>query len=246
MGLRVAIAGGTGTVGRLVTEHARRRGHEPIVLSRSTGIDLMTGEGLDAVLAGVDAVIDVSGSQTLTAAASVRFFQTTTGMLLEAEQRAGVGHHLALSIVGTDRVPDSAYLRAKLTQENLIRKSGVPYSILRSTQFFEFIGRIAQSGDGGNSVRVSAALFQPILDRAEQALRQLLASVHGDLPGAMLQRRIFEPRNELVAIAGQIDPGHRQRGDHLDRHQVMHEPAEGGVLHHIRDIGVPGQIAEIG
>ena len=141
----------------------RSKGHEVLAASPDSGVNTITGEGLPEALAGAQVVVDVSNSPSFEDVAVLKFFETSTTNLLAAEARAGVRHHVALSIVGSDRVPDSGYLRAKVAQENLIKKSGIPYSILRSTQFFEFIGRIAQPGEDGNSVHVSSALFQPVL-----------------------------------------------------------------------------------
>jgi uncharacterized protein YbjT (DUF2867 family) len=160
--MKIVVIGGTGLIGSRLVSILRGKDHEVLAASPDSGVNTLTGEGLDAALAGAQVVVDVANSPTFDEA-SIKFFETSGKNLLAAEARAGVRHHVALSIVGTDRVPDSAYLRAKATQENLIRKSGIPYSILRSTQFFEFIGRIAQSGPDGGSVHVSSALFQPIL-----------------------------------------------------------------------------------
>nr|WP_274637419.1 NAD(P)H-binding protein [Microbacterium bovistercoris] len=230
MGLRIAIAGGTGTVGRLVTEHARRRGHEPIVLSRSTGIDLMTGEGLDAVLAGVDAVIDVSGSQTLTAAASVRYFQTTTGMLLEAEQRAGVGHHLALSIVGIDRTERGyGYYEGKLAQERAVTDGPVPWTLLRATQFHEFAQQMFDRMKMGPFVLVPTMRSQPVA--ADEVAARLVELAEGapagrvpDLAGPRVERMADLARRygRAAGVPGRVvelslpgRPGHQMRDGSL-------------------------------
>jgi uncharacterized protein YbjT (DUF2867 family) len=158
--MKIVVIGGSGLIGSRLVSILRSRDHEVLAASPDSGVDTVTGEGLDAALAGAQVVVDVANSRTFDEAA-VKFFETSGTNLLAAEARAGVRHHVALSIVGTDRVPSSAYLRAKVVQENLIKKSGIPYSILRSTQFFEFIGRIVPPGE--SSVRVSAALLQPIL-----------------------------------------------------------------------------------
>jgi uncharacterized protein YbjT (DUF2867 family) len=160
--MKIVVIGGTGLIGSRLVTILRGKGHEVLAASPDSGVNTITGEGLDAALAGAQVVVDVANSPTFDEA-SIKFFETAGTNLLAAEARAGVRHHVALSIVGTDRIPDSAYLRAKVAQENLIRKSGIPYSILRSTQFFEFVSRIAQSGAEGNTIRVSGALFQPIL-----------------------------------------------------------------------------------
>ena len=161
--MKIVVIGGTGLIGSRLVSTLRSKGHEVLPASPDSGVNTITGEGVDAALAGAQVVVDVSNSPSFDDAAVLKFFETSSTNLLAAEQRAGVRHHVILSIVGTDRVPGSGYLRAKLAQENLIKKSGMPYSILRSTQFFEFIARIAQSGANGSSVRVSGAMFQPIL-----------------------------------------------------------------------------------
>ncbi|HET9446693.1 MAG TPA: SDR family oxidoreductase [Steroidobacteraceae bacterium] len=161
--MKIVVIGGTGLIGSRLVSILRGSGHEVLAASPDSGVNSITGEGLDAALAGAQVVVDVSNSPSFEDAAVLKFFETSTRNLLAAEERAGVRHHVILSIVGTDRVPTSGYLRAKLAQENLLKNSGRPYSILRSTQFFEFIGRIAQSAPGASSVRVSHALFQPIL-----------------------------------------------------------------------------------
>jgi uncharacterized protein YbjT (DUF2867 family) len=161
--MKIVVIGGTGLIGSKLVSTLRARGHEVLAASPDSGVNTLTGEGLDAALAGAQVVVDVSNSPSFEDEAVRKFFETSCSNLLGAEKRAGVRHHVALSIVGTDRVPDSGYLRAKLLQEELIGKGGVPYSILRSTQFFEFIGRIGEAGADGKSVRVSGALFQPIM-----------------------------------------------------------------------------------
>jgi len=185
--MKIVVIGGTGFIGARLVSILRNKGHEVLATSPASGVDTITGEGLDAALAGAQVVVDVANAPTFDDA-SVAFFETSGTHLLAAEARAGVRHHVALSIVGTDRVPDSAYLRAKEVQEKLIRKSGIPYSILRSTQFFEFIGRIAQSAVDGNSVRVSAALFQPILS--------------ADVVATLADITVGQPLNGTVEVGG--------------------------------------------
>lgn len=162
--MKIVVIGGTGLIGSKLVALLRQRGHEVLAASPNSGVNTLTGEGLPAALAGAQAVVDVSNSPSFEAAAVMEFFQTSGRNLLTAEAAAGVGHHVALSVVGADRLPDSAYLRAKVAQENLIKASGRPYSILRSTQFFEFGGRIADEASDGNTVRVPGTAFiQPIL-----------------------------------------------------------------------------------
>lgn len=186
--MKIVVIGGTGLIGSRLVSLLRSRGNEVLAASPDSGVNTITGEGLDAALAGAQVVVDVANSPSFEDTAVLKFFETSSTHLLAAEARAGVRHHVALSIVGTDRVPDSGYLRAKLAQENLIKKSGIPYSILRSTQFFEFIGRIAQSGEDANSVRVSAALFQPILS--------------ADVVATLAEITLGSPINGTVEVGG--------------------------------------------
>jgi uncharacterized protein YbjT (DUF2867 family) len=160
--MKVVIIGGTGLIGSKVVERLRARGHEAVAAAPSTGVDTLTGAGLAEVLAGAQVVIDVSNSPSFEGEASTQFFQTAGRNLLAAEQAAGVAHHIALSVVGTDRLQDSGYFRGKLAQEALIEASPVPWTILRSTQFFPFVAGIVQSGAVGDEVHLSPALVQPI------------------------------------------------------------------------------------
>jgi uncharacterized protein YbjT (DUF2867 family) len=186
--MKIVVIGGTGLIGSRLVTILRDRGHEVLAASPNSGVNTITGEGLDAALTGARVVVDVANSPSFEDAAVLKFFETSGVNVLTAEARAGVKHHVALSIVGADRLPDSGYLRAKVAQENLIRKSGMPYSILRSTQFFEFIGRIAQSGDDERSVRISSALFQPILS--------------ADVVAALADVTLGPPLNGTVEVGG--------------------------------------------
>jgi uncharacterized protein YbjT (DUF2867 family) len=162
--MKIVVIGGTGLIGSKLVAVLRQRGQEVLAASPDTGVNTLTGEGLAEALAGAQVVIDVANSPSFEDAAVMKFFQTSGRNLLAAEAKAGVRHHVALSVVGADRLPDSGYLRAKVAQENLIKGSGIPYTILRSTQFMEFGGRIADEASDGNTVRVpAAALIQPIL-----------------------------------------------------------------------------------
>jgi uncharacterized protein YbjT (DUF2867 family) len=160
--MKFVVVGGTGLIGTKVVSRLRDQGHEVIAAAPATGINILTGEGLDAAMAGTDTVIDLANSPSFEANAVMEFFQTAGRNVLGAEAKAGVRHHVALSIVGTDRLPESAYFRAKVAQEQLIRDSGIPYTIVHSTQFFEFLPGIIQSGSEGEMVRLSPALVQPI------------------------------------------------------------------------------------
>ncbi|MFI6031439.1 SDR family oxidoreductase [Amycolatopsis magusensis] len=160
--MRIVVIGGTGLIGGKLVEKLTARGHEAVPAAPSTGVDTLTGEGLAEVLKGAQVVVDVSNSPSFEDTAVLEFFTTSTRNLLAAEAGAGVGHHVALSVVGAERLPDSGYMRAKVAQEALIKDSGVPYSILRATQFFEFLDGIAATSTDGSAVRLSGALFQPV------------------------------------------------------------------------------------
>jgi uncharacterized protein YbjT (DUF2867 family) len=161
--MKIVVIGGTGLIGSKLVAVLRQRGQDVLAASPDSGVNTLTGEGLSSALAGAQVVVDVANSPSFEDTAVMKFFQTAGRNLLDAEAAANVRHHVALSIVGADRLPDSGYLRAKVAQENLIKNSGVPYTILRSTQFFEFGGRIADSATEGNTVRVPDALIQPIV-----------------------------------------------------------------------------------
>ncbi|MDV8020995.1 SDR family oxidoreductase [Rhodococcus sp. IEGM 1330] len=162
--MKLAVAGGTGTVGVHVVEVARERGHDVVVLSRSAGVDLVTGSGLSEALSGVDAVVDVASTQTISAKESTAFFSAVTRNLLTAETEAGVGHHLALSIVGIDQAPH-AYYAGKVEQEKIIRAGTVPWTILRATQFHEFAAQIRSQTSFGPLTVIPRMLSQPIAAR---------------------------------------------------------------------------------
>ena len=186
--MKIVIIGGTGLIGSKLVDRLREQGHEAVPASPATGVDSLTGEGLARVLAGVDVVVDVSNSPSFDAAAVLRFFETSTHNLLAAEEAAGVGHHVALSIVGVDRVAESGYFRAKVTQEKLIERSPIPWSIIRATQFFEFFERIADAATDGNTVRIAPVLFQPM--------------AAADVADAVAAIAVGAPLNGIVEIAG--------------------------------------------
>ena len=160
--MKIVVIGGTGLIGSKVITKLTEHGHEAVSASPNSGVNTLTGEGLAEVLVGADVVIDVSNSPSFEENAVLDFFTTSTTNLLAAEKAAGVSHHVALSVVGTDRLPDSGYFRAKVAQENLIKASGLPYSIVHATQFFEFVKSIADAATDGTTVRLSHALIQPI------------------------------------------------------------------------------------
>lgn len=160
--LRVVVIGGSGLIGSKLVAKLGEHGHEAVAASPNSGVNTITGEGLDRVLRGASVVVDVSNSPSFEDSAVMKFFQTSTGNLLAAEARAGVRHHVALSVVGAERLPRSGYLRAKVAQEELIKASPIPYSIVRATQFYEFVKSIADAATVGDEVRLSSALIQPM------------------------------------------------------------------------------------
>jgi uncharacterized protein YbjT (DUF2867 family) len=187
--VKIVVIGGTGRIGSKVVEKLGQKGHETIAASPNTGVNTITGEGLKQAMAGTLLVIDLANSPSFEDRAVLEFFETSGRNLLAAEAAAGgVQHHVALSIVGTDRAPDNGYFRAKVAQEKLIKASGIPYTIIRSTQFFEFLGDIAASSAGGNTIRISPSLFQPI---AAEEVAAIVAGV-----------ALAAPRNGIVEIAG--------------------------------------------
>jgi uncharacterized protein YbjT (DUF2867 family) len=186
--MKIVVIGGTGLIGSKVVEKLKQKGHEAAAAAPNTGINTITGEGLKEVMAGAQAVIDLANSPSFEDKAVLKFFETSGRNLLAAEGAAGVRHHVALSIVGIDRSPDIGYFRAKFAQEKLIKTSGIPYTIIRSTQFLEFLGGIAASSADGNIVRLSPGLFQPI---AADDVAVIVADV-----------ALAAPRNGIVEIAG--------------------------------------------
>ena len=160
--MKIVVIGGTGLIGSKLIGKLGEHGHEAIAASLDTGVNTLTGEGLDDAIAGAGVVVDVSNAPMWEDAAVMEFFTTSTRNLIEAEDAANVGHHVALSVVGTERLTESGYFRAKLAQEELIAESSIPYSIVRATQFYEFMKRIADDAVDGNTVRLPPALFQPM------------------------------------------------------------------------------------
>lgn len=186
--MRVVVVGGTGLIGSKLVTKLREQGHEAVAASPASGVNTLTGEGLAEAVQGASVVVDVSNSPSFEATAVLEFFETSTGNLLAAEAAAGVGHHVALSVVGTDRLPESGYFRAKLAQEKLIESGSIPYSIVRATQFFEFVGSIAQTATEGDTVRLAPVLIQPMA--AE------------DVASAVCRVSVDTPVKGLVEIAG--------------------------------------------
>jgi uncharacterized protein YbjT (DUF2867 family) len=186
--MKIVVIGGTGLIGSKTVPMLRQGGHEVVAASPTSGVNTITGEGLTEAMASAQVVIDLANSPSFADRAVLEFFQTSGRNLLAAEAAAGVRHHVALSIVGTDRTPDNGYFRAKVAQEKLIEASGIPYTIIRSTQFMEFLGGIAASSAEGNIVRLSPGLFQPI---AADDVAPIVAEV-----------ALAAPRNGIVEIAG--------------------------------------------
>lgn len=188
--MKIVVIGGTGLIGSQVVARLQAQGHEAVAAAPSTGVDILSGEGLDAAMAGTDVVVDLSNSPSFDDAAVMSFFRTAGHNVLGAEAKAGVGHHVALSVVGTEKLAESGYFRAKLAQEQLIRDSGIPYTIVHSTQFFEFLPKIIQAADDGGAVRLSSALVQPI------AASEVAESV--------ARLALEEPVNGIIEIAGPV------------------------------------------
>src|SRR3954466_16154712 len=186
--MKVVIIGGTGLIGSKTAAILRQSGHEVVAAAPSTGVNSITGEGLSQALAGTQVVVDLANSPSFEDRAVLEFFETSGRNLLAAEAEAGVGHHVALSIVGTDRTPDNGYFRAKVAQEKLIEASGIPYTIIRATQFLEFLDGIAASSAEGNIVRLSPGLFQPIAS--------------DDVAANVADVALASPQNGIVEIAG--------------------------------------------
>ena len=186
--MKIVIIGGTGLIGSKLVNMLSARGHEAIAASPASGVNTITGEGLAEVLRGTDVVVDVANSPSFEDKAVLEFFTTSGRNLLDAEAVAGVKHHIALSVVGTDRLAESGYFRGKIAQEKLIRDSGLPYTIVHSTQFFEFLSGIAQSGADGDTVHLSPAYIQAIAS--------------DDVAAAMTDYTLGAPVNGVVEIAG--------------------------------------------
>ncbi len=160
--MKIVVIGGTGLIGSKLVRRFEAHGHEAVAASPNTGVNTLTGEGLAEAMAGASVVVDVSNSPSFEAQAVMDFFTTSTSNQLEAEKAAGVGHHVAVSIVGTERMPENAYFAAKLAQEKLIKESGIPYSLVHSTQFFEFVKATADSSAQDDGVHIAPVSWQPI------------------------------------------------------------------------------------
>ena len=186
--MKIVVIGGSGLIGTKLVNRLRKQGHEVVAASPKSGVNTITGEGLAEALAGAQVVVDVANSPSFEDKAVLKFFETSGRNLLAAEKAAGVRHHVALSVVGTDRLLESGYFRAKMAQENLIKASKIPYTIVQSTQFYEFVGAIAQFSTVGQTVRLSSALAQPIGS--------------DDVAAAMADVAVGPPVNGTIEIAG--------------------------------------------
>ena len=186
--MKIVVIGGSGLIGKKVVTNLRQHGHEAVAASPSSGVNTVTGEGLARALAGAQVVVDVANAPSWEDSAVLAFFETSGRNLLASEAAAGVGHHVALSVVGTDRLLASGYFRAKMAQEKLIKASPIPYTIVRATQFFEFVGGIAQSATEGQTVRLPPVLMQPI--------------AADDVAAVMADVALAEPLNGTFDLAG--------------------------------------------
>jgi uncharacterized protein YbjT (DUF2867 family) len=186
--MKIVVIGGTGLIGSKLVNKLREQGHEAVAAAPNTGVNTLTGEGLAEVLKGASVVVDVSNSPSWEDSAVLKFFETSTRNLLTSEAAAGVGHHVALSVVGTDRLSESGYFRAKIAQEKLIKESSIPYSIVHATQFFEFLKGLADISMVDGKVRLPHVLFQPM--------------AADDVASAVGRIAIGQPVNGIVEIAG--------------------------------------------
>jgi uncharacterized protein YbjT (DUF2867 family) len=246
--MKIVVIGGTGLIGSKLVTNLERLGHEMVAAAPNTGVNTLTGEGLADALAGASVVIDVSNSPSFEDTAVMEFFQTSTRNVLAAEAAAGVGHHVALSVVGTERLPDSGYLRAKLTQEKLIGTSPIPFSIVHATQFFEFVHSIADSFTEGSTLRVPPVLFQPMAsDDVARAVGRVAvgAPLNGRIEiGGPEQFRMDEFFRDALAAWGDpreviADPHARYFGTELSERSLV--PGDDAVLGDLKYADWPGR-----
>lgn len=205
--MRIVVLGGSGLIGSKLVYLLRQGGHDVVSASPSSGVNSATGEGLDDALAGAQVVIDVTNSPSFEDKAVLEFFEISGRHIVAAEEKAGISHHVALSVVGADHLQESGYFRAKLAQEHLIERSPIPYTILRSTQFFEFLGSIAQEGGVGQTVHISPALVQPV---AADDVAATLASI---ALGPPVQGIVEIAGPERVSLAGLVKQFLSKTGD---------------------------------
>ncbi|GIF47326.1 uncharacterized protein YbjT (DUF2867 family) [Asanoa ferruginea] len=224
--MKIVVFGGTGLIGSQVVKLLREKGHEVVAQSPSTGVNTVTGDGVADAVAGADVVVDVTNSPSFAPDDVMAFFQKSTGNLLAAEKAAKVGHHVALSVVGAERSPESSYLPAKVAQEKLIRESGAPYTVVRATQFFEFLGSIADTATDGDTVHIAPVAFQPMASAdvaAAVADAAAAAAVNAAIETAGPERLRFD---EVIrdTLAAKDDP-RRVVADPAARYfgQTMHD-----------------------
>jgi uncharacterized protein YbjT (DUF2867 family) len=236
--MKIVVIGGSGRIGSRVVTSLAAMGHAPLSASPNSGVDATTGRGLAEALAGAQVVVDVSNSPTFEEAAARAFFESAARNLAQAERQAGVGHHVILSVVGTERLQDSGYFRAKLLQEGLVAHANIPYTIVRATQFFEFLGAIADAGTHGDGVRLPGASFQPI--------------AASDVADAVVDAAVGAPRNGIIEVAG---PERMPMSDLVARYlrgtndprQVTTDPSAGYFGSHLDDgTLVPAGVPRIG
>ena len=236
--MKIVVIGGSGLIGSKLVTKLLEQGHEAVAASPASGVNTLTGEGLAEVLEGARVVVDVSNSPSFEDAAVMEFFETSTRNLLTSEAAAGVGHHVALSVVGTERLTDSGYFRAKVAQERLIKESPIPYSIVHATQFFEFVKSIADSCTDGDEVRLPHALIQPV--------------AADDVAGALGGVATGWPLNGTVEVAGPErfhfdELIRRDLGARNDPREVVVDP---GARYYGAELGeltlVPGDDAQLG
>jgi uncharacterized protein YbjT (DUF2867 family) len=213
--MKIVVIGGTGLIGSKLVPKLREHGHDALAAAPNSGVNTITGEGLAEALKGASVVVDVSNSPSFEDAAVLAFFETSTRNLLAAEADAGVGHHVALSVVGTERLLESGYFRGKIAQEKLIKSSSIPYSIVHATQFFEFVKSIAAAATDGNTVRLAPVLIQPM--------------AADDVAAAVGKVAVGKPLNGTVEVAGpeqlRLDEFIRQGlGEQSDPRQVVADP----------------------
>jgi len=236
--MKIVVIGGTGLIGSNVVDKLRQKGHDVIAAAPNTGVNTITGEGLSEALEGADVVIDLANSPSFEDEAAMTFFQTAGRNLIAAEVTAGVGHHVALSVVGTDRLQDSGYFRAKLAQERMIETSPIPFTLIHATQFFEFVRAIAQFSMVGDAVRLPPVQFQPI------------AAV--DVASAVADAALATPLNGVIEVAGperfSLDQPIRQALEHdKDPRQVIADPQAPYFGVQVKDTTlVPGAGARLG
>ena len=205
--MKIVVIGGTGLIGSQLVTDLAAHGHQAVPASPATGVNTLTGDGLSQALAGADVVVDVSNSPSFEDTAVLEFFETSTRNILDAEAGAGVGYHVALSVVGAERQADGGYMRAKIAQEKLIKNSSIPYTIVRATQFFEFAVRTADGATNGGTVRVPPVLIQPMAS--------------ADVAAAVCDATLAAPLNNTIEVAG---PGDGRRSPRPRRHRRAVHP----------------------